>query len=97
MSGGQNSYPASLTVRNLLTVAYETQANVQLPALAVFDKSLRRLRWQLGELQRRAYGTTCGTILLTVAYETHTFATASSLPPLAKGFPTRRFGSLLKC
>ena len=24
MSGGQNSYPVSLTVRNLLTVAYET-------------------------------------------------------------------------
>ena len=74
MSGGQNSYPASLTVRNLLRVAYETQAKVQLPALAFFDKRLRRLRWQLGELQLRAYGTTCGTILLTVAYETHTFA-----------------------
>ena len=24
MSGGQNSYPVSLTVRNVLTVAYET-------------------------------------------------------------------------
>ena len=54
LSGGQNPYPVSLTVRNLLTVAYETQGLVD--GARFPDKRLRRLRWQRGKPQLRAYG-----------------------------------------